>query len=197
MKKLLICGDSFAADWTVKFSGQGWPNKLAQNFSVVNLARAGVGQYKIYQQLCSQKLDTFDAVIISHTSPFRIYVKQHPLHYKDALHGDCDLIYSDLKAQENQFPEIKCITKFFENFYDQDHAKFIHSLICEKIENICENFSSKVIHLINFKEHYNFKNSLNFLELFESNRGSMNHFDEQGNKIVFDAITKKLNEIIQ
>ena len=27
---ILICGDSFAADWTVKYAGQGWPNLLAQ-----------------------------------------------------------------------------------------------------------------------------------------------------------------------
>ena len=76
--KLLICGDSFAADWTVKYKGHGWPNLLSQSFEVTNLARAGVCEYKIYNQLLSVDPSAFDVIIISHTSPFRLYVKEHP-----------------------------------------------------------------------------------------------------------------------
>ena len=59
--KILIVGDSFAADWSVKYNDyHGWPNLLAQKFEVTNLAKAGVGQYKIYKQL--QNIDDFDLV---------------------------------------------------------------------------------------------------------------------------------------
>jgi len=47
--KILICGDSFAADWTVKYPGQGWPNMLAQQHEIVNLAQAGCSEYKIFK----------------------------------------------------------------------------------------------------------------------------------------------------
>lgn len=195
MKKLLICGDSFAADWTVKYSGQGWPNMLSRHFLISNIAKAGVGEYKIYQQLCSQDLDKFDAIVIAHTSPFRIYVKKHPLHHRDLLHDNCDFIYSDLKGSEDKFPEIRCVTEYFENYFDQDYAKFVHDLICEKIEKLCDN--KKVVHLINFEDQYKFKNSLNFVSVFQQHRGSMNHFNETGNQIVFESILEKIQEVTE
>ena len=52
--KILIVGDSFAADWAIKYKSiSGWPNLLAEKFEVVNLAQAGVSEYKIYQQVLS------------------------------------------------------------------------------------------------------------------------------------------------
>jgi len=61
MKKVLICGDSFSADWTVKYSGQGWPNQIAQLANVTNLSQAGCGEYKIYLQLASADLDQYES----------------------------------------------------------------------------------------------------------------------------------------
>jgi hypothetical protein len=60
MDKLLICGDSFAADWTVKVKEKGWVNLLAQDYKVTNLAQAGCSEYKILKQLQSVNLDKFD-----------------------------------------------------------------------------------------------------------------------------------------
>ena len=50
-KNILICGDSFAADWTKKYNGNGWVNMLCNDFNITNVAEAGVSEYKIYQQL--------------------------------------------------------------------------------------------------------------------------------------------------
>lgn len=194
MKSVLICGDSFAADWTVKFSGQGWPNMLAESYKVTNLAQAGVGQYKIYKQLESVNPKNFDAVIIAHTSPNRLYVKRHPAHYKDILHGNCDFIYNDVKANVEKFPQLESVVDYFENYFDNDYAKFVHNLICEKIETMTQSWPCKVIHLINFPDQYKFKNELNFVSVFASNRGSMNHFDEDGNAYAYNRIVRKLEE---
>ena len=49
-KKILIAGDSFAADWTVKYKGEGWVNTLCKDYDVTNVAQAGVSEYKIYNQ---------------------------------------------------------------------------------------------------------------------------------------------------
>lgn len=197
MKQVFICGDSFAADWTVKYKGQGWPNMLANDYKITNVARAGVGEYKIYKQLVNADLDQYDAIVIAHTSPYRLYVKEHPIHSKDSLHSNCDLIYSDLKESEATHPEVKPIIDYFENYFDTEHAEFVHSLICEKIVNICEKYSHKVIHLINFKDQYNFPNSINFEQVFKDHRGTMNHFDDAGNKIVYNEIYKRLQEIVK
>jgi hypothetical protein len=34
---------------------------------------------------------------------------------------------------------------------------------------------------------------LNFEFLFETNRGKMNHYDNEGNKIIYDSIVERLN----
>ena len=197
MTKIFICGDSFAADWTVKYKGQGWPNMLTKDYAVTNVAQAGVSEYKIYKQLIAANLDQYDAVVIAHTSPYRIYVKEHPVHSKDSLHAHCDLIYSDLKESEATHPEVKPIITYFENYFDTEHAEFVHSLICEKIVSLCEKYSHKVINLINFKDQYNFPNSINFEQVFKDHRGTMNHFNDTGNKIVYNEISKKIREIIK
>ena len=89
--KILICGDSFAADWTVKYNDYlGWPNLLAQNYNVKNIAQAGVGQFKIYKQLQSVNIKDFDVVISSYTSPYRVHTYNHPVHSNDLLHKNCD-----------------------------------------------------------------------------------------------------------
>ena len=54
-KKLLIAGDSFAADWTIKYKGEGWVNTLCEDYDVTNVAQAGVSEYKIYNQLKTNK----------------------------------------------------------------------------------------------------------------------------------------------
>jgi hypothetical protein len=193
MKRILICGDSFAADWTVKHPGKGWPNMLADTHEVTNIARAGVSEYKIHQQLESVNLFDFHVIIIAHTSPYRLYVKQHPIHSTDVLHSDCDFIYNDIKANEDQYPELGSIVDYFEKYFDQDYAKFVHSLICEKIEKMVD--GCRVIHLINFEDQYKFKNSMDFTSVFKTNRGLMNHFDEDGNKYVYQRLIRRISEL--
>ena len=108
LSNILIIGDSFAADWSTKYNNYlGWPNLLAQSHSVTNLAQAGVSEHKIYKQLCSvQDLSVYDVVIVAHTSPFRVPTKRHPMHSKDVLHKDADLIYSDIEYHSNRLKNI-------------------------------------------------------------------------------------------
>ena len=91
-KKILIAGDSFAADWTVKYKGEGWVNTLCKDYDVTNIAQAGVSEYKIYNQLKKIDVSKYDIILISHTSAYRIPVVEHPIHSKDILHNNCDLI---------------------------------------------------------------------------------------------------------
>lgn len=193
MKKLLICGDSFAADWTVKYSGKGWPNMLAEHYSVTNLAQAGCSEFKIYKQLTSVDLDLFDSIIISHTSPYRIYVKEHPVHKDDPLHKNSDLIYTDISEHSKNNAELLSAIEYFEKYFDTDYAIYVHNLICQDIEKIVQ--GKNVIHMkhIRWDDLYQFKNLLDFRAVFSQHRGSMNHFDELGNILVF----KELMEVLE
>ena len=46
-KRILVAGDSFAAEWP---TGKGWVHKLAEDNAVNIVAQAGVGEYKILKQ---------------------------------------------------------------------------------------------------------------------------------------------------
>ena len=184
--KILICGDSFAADWTVKYTGNGWPNLLANQFIVKNIAQAGCSQYKIYKQLLSENLNNFDCIIVSHTSPYRIYVKDHPIHKNDILHNNSDLIYADVKEHQ-----LDSVVDFFENYFSFEYAEFVHNLICEKVDNLNIN---QVIHITHFNwdRLYKFNNMINFQEVFEKHQGLINHYNEIGNDLVFKRLLKEI-----
>lgn len=197
MEKILICGDSFAADWTIDQQIDGWPNMLDKEFHVDNLAQAGCSQYKIYKQLTSKikKLTEYSFVIISHTSPYRIYTTEHPCYVKDKLHKNSDFIYNDVKNKVDQFPELKCITDYYERFFDFEYAKFVHNCICEQIHNITK-CCLNVIHMSGFdyKDLYEFNNFLDLSQIHTCHKGSVNHFNNQGNKMVYEKIVRKINE---
>jgi hypothetical protein len=191
--KILICGDSFAADWTVKYPGRGWPNMLAEQHEVVNLAQAGCGEYKILKQLESADLNMYDQIIVSHTSPYRIYVKTHPVHVNDPLHKNSDLIYTDIKEHSKSNKKLLPIVEFFENYFDTESAEFTHTLICREIDQLLQSY--KTIHISNliWNNNYKFNNMLNFEYLFKSNRGLMNHYNDAGNQEVFRILSTTLN----
>ena len=46
--RILIAGDSFAAEWP---GTHGWSKMLAEHHDVKNVAQAGVSEYKILKQL--------------------------------------------------------------------------------------------------------------------------------------------------
>jgi len=186
---LLICGDSFAADWTIKYPGQGWPNMLSQNFTVTNLAQAGCSEYKILKQLQSVDLTKFDKIIISHTSPYRVYVERHPVHFNDPLHKHCDLIYSDVKDHAVDNKSLLPIVEYFEKYFDLEHARYMHTLVCKDIQELLP-VGCNVLHIsnIDWEELYIFPHMINFYHLFKTNPGNMNHFDTIGNQFVYKQI---------
>lgn len=189
--KILICGDSFSADWTVKYQGKGWPNLLADRHLVVNRAQAGCSQYRIYQQILSQPLDQYDAVLVSHTSPNRIYVKEHPVHKNDPLHRNADLIYTDICEHAKKQPELECIVEFYARYFDLEYAAFTHNLICEKIDHLFENYAGKVIHTTNLPRDglYIFKDMVDFTHLMDKKyKGLMNHYNNEANFIVYNTL---------
>ena len=91
--KILVAGDSFSAQWAN--CSDSWTSLLDNTYIVNNIAQPGVGEYKILKQLESVNIDNYDCVIVSHTSPSRIHIKDHPIH-RFGFHKNCDLIISEL-----------------------------------------------------------------------------------------------------
>ena len=178
--KVLLCGDSFSADYTVKDkSSNGWPTLLANDVDLTNVSRAGASEYRIWRQLRDNLNDSYDAVIISHTSPYRIYVESHPLHYDDPLYQECDLIYSDIKDRG-----LEHIESWFEECFNEEHAIDIHQLLMSDMARMCE--KHKTFHLGHLD--ISAPDSFEFVDLsgiWKVNPGRVNHYDDKGNQMVY------------
>ena len=187
MKKLLIAGDSFSVNWKVKYNGNGWVNMLENDFQIKNIAQAGVSEYKIYKQLQNENLNYYDYIIISHTSPYRIPIDEHPIHKNDILHKNCDLIFSDV-SEHKHIPVMKIAYDFYEQLFSLEYFTFINTLIYKEIKAL----SNKIIHITFFDKFYD-DNVLKFENVFLKNKGNMNHMNENGNKIIYSKIKKRLS----
>jgi len=172
--QVLLAGDSFIAKWHGEYPG--WSDYLEQDYNIHNVAQCGVGQYKILKQLQKVNLTQYDAVIIGHTSPYRIHTAYHPLHKENSLHSDCDFIYEDIKGR---IPDVE---KFFKEYFDLEYAEFIHSLIVKEIDAMLHD--CRVIDCA----------KLGLRQLFETNRGTVQHLDKQGNITFYNKIKEALEQ---
>lgn len=192
-KKILIAGDSFAAVWPK--STIGWVNLLERHFDVENIAQAGVGEYKIYKQIKNTNLKNFDIAIISHTSPSRIHVNHHPLH-KSGFHQNCDLIYNDI-CDRFSFPgqPLYIAQKWFDYFYDDDYQLEIYTMLREKILSLVDIPYISLSH-IDVLKNFNLEPiHIDFSDLWKNHRGSDNHYDSIGNKIIFNKIIQEIGKL--
>jgi hypothetical protein len=184
-----LFGDSFGVQRT-DHPYPGWVDLLANDHAITNYAECGVSEYKILKKLQSVDLDQFDQIVITHTSPTRVYVKHNPLHQDTEYHKNCDIIYADIENHRDEFSFAGQL--YFKHIFDLDYAADIHNLICKEIEEVCKN--KKVLHITHFDytRLYQFKNLHSFYRLFLKHRGEVNHYNEVGNKKIYLEILKLL-----
>ncbi len=190
--KLLIAGDSFAADWSIKYpESRGWPNLLAEKYQTDNVAQAGCSEYRIYQQLLASDLDNYDLIIVSHTSPYRIYTEYNPLRSKDLMHHHCDLLYSDVKNLAKHHSEYTSVVAYFEKFFSLDYAEFCYATVREKINELIKNH--QVLHLA----HVNLPGvvDLDFSQEFKNNPGTINHYNVTGNQNIYQRLIGRMQSL--
>jgi len=193
MKKILILGDSFAADWSVKYDDyKGWPNLLQEKYDVTNVAQAGVGEYKIYKQIMSIDLSKYDTIIISHTSPYRVHTRNHPIHVYDKLHKNADMIYNDIRYHRFRLRNIlnralKAAYDFFTYHFDDEYFNTTYWLYRKEID-----IKLKKKHVIVIDNFHKKSSSLNFLYMAPQHSGKINHFSETGNRIIYDKLVQEI-----
>lgn len=199
---VLIIGDSFASDWSPKYNTYpGWPNLLANKHNVTNVAQAGVSEYKIYKQLLSIKnLEKFDVVIVSHTSPYRIYTKQHPIHKDDILHNSADLMINDLSYHASKLKNmfnlsLRCGLDFFKYHCDESYLETVYELFREKINSGLKNKSVIVIsHLKHLEPFITEEVVLNYSDLHKTSPGMSNHMSAEANQVVYNDLLDQIEK---
>jgi hypothetical protein len=201
LSNILIIGDSFAADWSTKYQEyMGWPNLLAEQHTVTNLAQAGVSEYKIYRQLLTVDLQAFDVVIVAHTSPYRVPTRQHPVHSNDILHKNADLICTDVeyhaKKLANMFNRrLQAAREFFTYHFDEEFFEDSYILFREKINKLLSKNKVIVISSLSLEKYKTEKYVLDFVDLLVQEPGLINHFSQQGNRIVYERVVSVLNTL--
>ena len=182
--KILICGDSFAANWKTETNTSGWVNLLEDTHIK---AQAGVGEYKILKQLQSCKLELYTHIIISHTSPYRIHTITNPLHMNDSLHYACDFIYEDVK---DRLPDVE---KFFTDYFDLEYSIYVHTKICHDIDKLTKKYNTIHMNHVDWTNLYKFTDQMDFSKLKKTLNES-NHYSDKENKIVYNKILDRITK---
>ena len=196
MTKVLVLGDSFAADYTKKYPNKiGWPNLLAKEFDVCNIAQAGVSEYKIWKQIKTVAINNYDFVIISHTSPSRVHTRKHPIHYNDVLHSQADLMLNDIFYHRGKLKNIfnsslQSAYKWFIHHYDDEYQKTIYDLFFNDICDILKNTNHVSVN--NFKANHT--SDLDYSQYLITSSGLMNHFDYKTNCKIYNDLKEIINK---
>ena len=190
MKKLLVVGDSFAAPYPNQLN---WADRL--NAQVDNRAQAGVGQYKILQQLKSHYHGQ-DRVLVVLTSEMRVYIKNNPFYGPGHRHANADLIFADVESRQGD-PWADRLIWWFGNVFDLDHARAINDLILAEIHRFLETqgCSWKVVTFFDpYPGQFDFEGRLeNFNDVWKDHHGNINHLDTQGHDIMVANINAWLD----
>lgn len=193
MKNVLLLGDSFACPWSGDY--KGWPDLLSEKVHLTNLAQAGVSEYKILNQLKSSDFRNFDVVIVSHTSPLRIHTKKHPIH-KHGLHKDCDLIANDILPRFSLFNKSLQSAKLWFKYHNDEAFQYdIYYLLRKEIRTMLGSMKYiSITHTELSKEHTIEHNNIDFSKVWQKHRGKVNHYTEQGNRIVYNELLDIINK---
>lgn len=191
--RILLAGDSFAADWNSEILG--WPNMLAKEFEVKNVAQAGISEYKILKQIEKNNPNEYDLVIVCHTSPFRIHTPLHPLE-RTGLHKDCDLIFNDLDHnRDDNNQSLVTALNWFKYHYDETFQEDIYKLMRKQINSLITVPYLAIDHSISSLPFKFEKEHLEFSTFWPRNRGKVNHYSDRGNQYVYNTVSKKLKAI--
>jgi hypothetical protein len=190
--KLLVAGDSFAAEWP---GHNSWVKLLAKSHDVTNVAQAGCSEYKILKQIQNANLEDYDAVIVSHTSLSRVHTLDHPLH-KEGLHKDCDLLYNDIDRFSFFNPSLSAAKGYFKYHYDDQYYQTIYSLLRKEINSLLNNkVYISMSHIEVAKLFIYEDNHLDFSEFWKTHKGSENHYNITGNQKIHDIVVDKINKL--
>mgnify|MGYP003313230107 FL=1 len=186
--KLLIMGDSWAADWSSQYSEYpGWSNILSSKYETLNLAQAGVSQYSICRQFEQIGDFNFDKCIISITSPYRVYTPKHPVHKPGSLHEHSDLIYTDIEHHHRTSDYNKRLNSaigYFLHHFDTDQAEFMHELLVDwcltKLDKSNTIVTSNIADNSRYVKQHTYCNGF---DIWNTYPGKINHLSAEGNEV--------------
>jgi hypothetical protein len=184
---ILMCGDSFGADQDCETLS--WIDMLRNDHNITNVCQAGVSEYKILLQVNKHLTSDFDAVIICHTSQYRVHTIKHPVH-KDGPHKDSDLIYGDIEYHNSKkhTPSLTAALGYFAHHFDPEYYQNIYDLLRYQI---LRSIPQPAIHV----DFFSGNSGLDLSDLPKSYPGQPNHMSESGHKLAYEKISKEISNL--
>jgi hypothetical protein len=204
MKKLAICGCSFASDFDSHSSDhdcdfnneQLWSHRLHKElgFNEYKVFGApGSSMFKIFLQVEEALEKNYSHILILLTSPYRVNFFES---------GDQEVpIKSRIGSDNAGSPDVKDLVKTI--FYDETYYKKMSEIIAYTMYNLCnERFKNahifkfqiykNLFYDCNYSENYNDWGPCQILKEKYGHPTSPNHLGVQGQDIVLEKFTKDL-----
>jgi hypothetical protein len=107
------------------------------------------------------------------------------------LYSNSDIIFADAESKQNQ-----SIIDYFTLIFDPEYYCFVHTSCCQAIDQMTADIPT--IHMTNFEwdDLYQFNNMLNFYGMWTNNRGNEVHYNQNGNRIILQTLTERIDKII-
>lgn len=184
--KLLLCGDSFSYDHKIEHT---WPTRLSKIHTIDNLSQCGCGEYKIKLQLASRDPTKYDAILIFHTSPNRVYYNQTNTMHVDDFHQHSDLLFTDVEHHRHTNDLAQVAYDYFVNIFDSDYYSYIHNLICADIDQTTKQYKTYHFTAFDYTKLHQFDNKLvNLYNVWNKHQGDTNHLSLAGHNEFFKKI---------
>ena len=190
MNNLYIFGDSFS----VNNGDFSWPILLSQelNVSLKNLSSNASSIFRIYKNIINNIKDIKenDLVICNYTNYQRVYINDDFVFKtrKKQKYENADLVISD--AFNQNFLDKIFFKKFYYDMYDDDMQMILYYLMQKDIRDKLKKLKTIEITFFNFDV-----NVINLHNIWQNNKGKINHMNELGNKSVMNILIEKINHI--
>ena len=180
MDNLFIFGDSFS----FSKKNESWVNliKEEKKINVINYSTNASSLFRIYKNFKHHfnEIKSDDTVIINYSNYQRIYINDSYLFKtrKKENYQFADLVISD--ALNLPFFQKIFFKKFYLSIYDDEQQFENYLLIKNEIRNKLKNH--KLIEITFFDYDMDI---INFRDIWQNNKGDINHMNEKGNFFVF------------
>jgi len=168
---ILIAGDSFSAVYDNK--SEWWHFGDCKNIS-----QKGSSEFKILKSLQKENLNNYEKIIVSHTSPYRIYTENNIVNNGDHTNG-CYLINDLLHKNGNIKLAAELHTKYF---FNEEYMMWCYYKVMHEIQNLTKDKTT--IHV----SFFDVNNVIQLKPIYEQNKGNICWMSTEGNKLIYEQI---------
>lgn len=182
--KIAIVGDSFSSDT----GPDSWVSLLSKKHKVYNFSQRGISQFRIYKIFLSniEIIKECDCLILWDTNPYRVYLGDEVDYPTRNLNSHP---YADMVAEDSMMHKgwSKIAKTYYKYFFDEEQQNVFSTLLVQEILN---SVNTKVIRCSGFETDD--KEVQSFFKTRQQHKGTINHLDSIGNRIVLEYIQGKL-----